>query len=183
MDNYKIGFFTLCETVLHDSYVGATLVTDGQGIPVEFKCTHSLKPTAIQKSLYGDKLKPFISINLCALPLFRSLINKPTIFFVDQPYTLSFRTEIELPVIYVKRQGETINLQNEISSENSKKKIENSNGLFTPIIIQPHPDFETDLKDNSNFIADLFNSFDLSEPFERIKKSVEILGNTDAKFK
>jgi hypothetical protein len=182
MDNYKIGFFSLCETALPDSYVGATLVTDGQGIPLEFKCTHSLKPTAIQKSLYGDKLKPFVAINLCAVPLFGSLTNKPTIVFVNQPYTLSFRTEIELPVIYVNRQGETINLQNE-TSEKFKKKIENSNGLFIPIIIQPHPDFENDLKDNSNLIADLFNSFDLSEPFERIKKSVEILGNTDTKFK
>ena len=111
MDNKKIGFYSLYETAALDSYVGAILITNENGIPLEFKCTHSVKPTAIQKSLYGNKLKPFIAINLCAIPLIFDISNKPEILFIDIPEILSLRTDIEIPTILLRRAGDFTNLQ------------------------------------------------------------------------
>lgn len=49
--NYLLGFLSLYETLSHDGYLESILVTDHQGIPQEFRCTHPVRPTNIQKPL------------------------------------------------------------------------------------------------------------------------------------
>lgn len=183
MKSMKIGFLTLYETISDESYVGSVLITDLMGIPIEFKCTNSVKPSTIQKSLYGEQLKPYIGVNLCGLPLIQSLENTPNLLLVDIPFLLSIRAETPIPTLFLRRAGEGINLQDSSSTKNKKEKIENSEGIFLPIIIQSHPDFEIDQKENIEIINSLFNSFDLIEPFERMKKSIVILGENDVNFK
>jgi hypothetical protein len=182
MDNKKIGFYSLYETAALDSYVGAILITNENGIPLEFKCTHSVKPTAIQKSLYGNKLKPYIAINLCAIPLIFDISNKPEILFIDIPEILSLRTDIEIPTILLRRAGDFTNLQiQEEVSENIR--LENPTGQFQALALQSHPNFSNEIKLNTDLINELFKNFDLAEPFDRMKISIDILGNNDPKFK
>ena len=77
MSKLKIGFYSLYETDTKDSFVGTLLITDSYGIPLEFKCTHSVKATPIQRALYGERLQPYIGIELCGVPLMKSVINVP----------------------------------------------------------------------------------------------------------
>ena len=67
--NDLIGFLALYETSPRDGYLGAILITDLQGVPQEFRCTHPVKPTALQKPLYGNTLEPYIAVDLCGIPL------------------------------------------------------------------------------------------------------------------
>jgi hypothetical protein len=182
MEKQKIGFFSLYDTDTADSYVGALLVTDDNGIPLEFKCTHSVKPTAIQKSLYGDKLKPYIAITLCGIPLLNNISNKPDILFINIPFILGLRPEIEIPTLLIRRTGESINLQSE-ENETEKQRIESESGQFQAIVLQAHPDKKEESKALNGTVNQLFNNFDLIEPFDRMKKSIEILGKNDTKFK
>ena len=55
-----LAFLGIYETASHDGFIGAVLVTDHKGIPQEFRCTHPVKPTSIQKPLYGDALEPLL---------------------------------------------------------------------------------------------------------------------------
>lgn len=185
MGNNKFGFLSLYETETPDSYIGSLLITDEFGIPVEFKCTHAVKPTAIQKALYGDKLQPYIAIELCGTPLLKSISNQPEIIIVNLPYLLSIRNTIEKPTILIKRAGDTINFESDDTKdkEGSKERMETESGSFQPIVIQSHPDFSDDLNNIREELNSTFNKFDLVEPFERMKKSVEILGKSDSKFK
>ena len=64
-----LGFLALYETSGNEGYLGAILVTNNQGVPQEFRCTHPVKPTNIQKPLYGNTLEPYIGITLCGAPL------------------------------------------------------------------------------------------------------------------
>jgi hypothetical protein len=180
MSRQKIGFFSLYETDTSDSYVGAFLVTDENGLPLEFKCTHAVKPTAIQKSLYGDNLKPYIAIALCGIPLYNNISNKPDLLFVNIPFILGLRVEIEIPTLLIKRIGDSINLQAD-ENEIEKKRIESDQ--FQAIILQSHPGYKEESKSLSEKINQLFNRFDLIEPFERMQKSIEILGRNDNRFK
>ena len=182
MEKQKIGFFSLYDTDTADSYVGALLVTDQNGIPLEFKCTHSVKPTLIQKTLYGEKLKPYIAITLCGIPLLNNISNKPDILFISTPFILGLRPEIEIPTLLIRRTGETLNLQTE-DDETEKQKIENESGQYNAIILQTHPDNKEESKLLIGTVNQLFNNFDLIEPFERMKKSIEILGKNDTNFK
>lgn len=182
MDKQNIGFFSLYDTANPDSYVGALLVTDENGIPLEFKCTHAVKPTVIQKTLYGDKLKPYIAGTLCALPLLKNVNNKPDVLFITLPYILGIRPETEIPTLLIRRAGESINLQSD-ENETEKQRLESDSGTFQAIIVQAHRTYSEESKTLNGKINQLFNNFDLIEPFERMKKSIEILGNNDNKFK
>lgn len=182
MEKQKIGFLSLYDTDTSDSYVGALLITNENGLPLEFKCTHSVKPTAIQKSLYGDKLKPYIAITLCGIPLLNSISNEPDILFVNIPFILGIRPEIEIPTLLIRRAGDSINLESD-ENETEKERIESESENYQAIILQTHPDNKEESKSQNELVNELFKNFDLIEPFERMKKSVEILGKNDSKFK
>lgn len=183
MEKQKIGFFALFDTETPDSHVGALLITDEHGIPLEFKCTHAVKPTAIQKTLYGEKLRPYIANALCGAPLLSSAGNKPSVIFVNAHYALGLRQETQIPTLLVKSAGEAINLVKGDSDDSARSRLENSTGTYQPVVIQPHPSFKDDLKELNEQVQTLFNQFDLNEPFERMQKSIGILGRNDSKFK
>jgi hypothetical protein len=91
----------------NDGFLSAVLVTCTQGIPEEFRCTHPLKPTLIQKPLYGDALEPYIGVNLCGVHLFKSIQNSPDLFVVDNDHLLGIRKSNFCPVVSVCRAVET----------------------------------------------------------------------------
>ena len=62
------------------SYRGAILVTDDWGKPLEFRCTAPVKPTAVQRTLYGSTLTPHLLVALIAKPLMDALNEEPAVF-------------------------------------------------------------------------------------------------------
>ena len=183
MSKLKIGFYSLYETEIADSYVGTILITDSYGIPLEFKCTHSVKATGIQKALYGDRLKPYIGIELCGVPLIKSITNSPDFIFVNSDYLLAIRKKIDTAVILVNRVDKEKEEHPEEFDKEGKILIAHEYNNFEPVEIQYHPDFAKDNKNSLEEINAVCTNFDLIEPFERMKKSVEILGKSDSKFK
>jgi len=105
------GFWGLYETLAKDGYLGAILITDLRGIPQEFRCTHPVKPTTVQKPLYGTTLEPYIGVNLCGIPLIESIQNKPSLIMVNNEFLLDVRSKSNCPVIFVRRAGEAINIK------------------------------------------------------------------------
>jgi hypothetical protein len=183
MGIHKIAFFNLYELEGGESLIASILITDEFGIPLEFKCTQSIKPTAIQKTLYGDKMKSYISVNLCGLPLLSSINNHPEIIYVNSRPLLELRNVIEIPTLFVSRVGEVISLSSSDEIENEKFKLEDKSGQFQPLILQSNNSYSDDLKNTQELANTLFENFDLVEPFERMLKSIIILGNNDSKFK
>jgi hypothetical protein len=142
-----IAFLTLRETASQDGYIGAILTIDPQGMPKEFRCTHPVKPTAIQKPLYGNMLEPYIAIELCGKPLLQSIQNKPSLVVVEREYLLDVRAFSPYPVIFVRRAGEIIEVtpSNSATPISPKFRVECSTGRFQPIVITTHPDYSDDL--------------------------------------
>jgi len=62
------------------SYRGAILVTDDWGKPLEFRFTAPVKPTAVQRTLYGSMLTPHLLVALIAEPLMEALNEEPAVF-------------------------------------------------------------------------------------------------------
>ncbi len=183
MSKLKIGFYSLYETDTKDSFVGTLLITDNYGIPLEFKCTHSVKATAIQRALYGERLQPYIGIELCGVPLMKSVINVPDFLFVNAPYLLSMRTKVNTAVVLINKAEQKDAEQKTGEKSEGKIILAHEYNTFEPVEISYNPDFPKDVKNTSESVKTVFENFDLTEPFERMKKSVEILGKTDQKFK
>ncbi len=181
--NRLLGFLAFHETLSHDGYLGAILVTDIHGIPQEFRCTHPVKPTTIQKPLYGNMLEPYIGVNLCGIPLIQSIQNKPSLVVVHQEFLLDVRAASSCPVIFIRRAGEAIDITSD-SSEAAlrRERVDCSNGRFQPIILSPCPDFNDDTAFATEIFKSTFSYFDPLEPFERMAKAIEVLGKQDKKF-
>ena len=177
-----LGFLSLFETPNKDGKLGAILITDHNGVPQEFRCSHPVKPTAIQKPLYGNTLEPYVGIQLCGIPLIQSIKLKPNLIIVDKEFLLKVRNESPFPVIFLHRAGETMEVESSDGSENTKQRLESSTGTFQPVIIMAHSDYREDQDSAREIIEDIFSHLDPYEPFERMQKAIEVLGKQDNRF-
>ena len=181
---YLLAFFAIYKTSSNDGYLGAVLVTDLQGIPQEFRCTHPVRPTAIQKPLYGDTLEPYIGVHLCGIPLFKSIKNSPSIIIIPKEQLLDIRRAVSCPVIHIRRAGEAIEVSSSDKSVGSSKRerIDSSTGRFQPIVFNTHNDFIDDKTKAKEILDKIFSYFDPLEPFKRIGKAIEVLIKQDKRF-
>jgi hypothetical protein len=179
-----LAFLGLYQTLSNDGFIGAILVTDAQGIPKEFRCTHPVKPTSIQKPLYGDALEPYIGVNLCGVPLFKSIQNSPDLIVVDKDHLLGIRKSNFCPVVSVCRAGKAADVGSVGRSGNNSKreKIDSSTGHFQPIEYATHPNFADDTTVARDLLKKIFVYLDPIEPFDRMKKAIETLGKQDNRF-
>ena len=76
----KVAFLGYLQFDNGASYRGAILVTDDCGKPLEFRCTAPVKPTAVQRTLYGSTLTPHLLVALIAKPLMDALNEEPAVF-------------------------------------------------------------------------------------------------------
>ena len=166
-----LGFLALYETSSNDGYLGAIIITDFQGIPQEFRYTQPVKPTAIQKTLYGNSLELYIGVNLCGIPLIQLLANKPSLVFVQNEFLLGVRTSISCPVTSIRRAEGDIGVESPFKGS-KMETIDCSSGRFQPIIVSTHPDFSDDLTSIKEVLAKVFVYLDPIEPFKRMEKAI-----------
>jgi len=139
------------------------LVMNNEGIPLSFKCTEAIKPTAIQRSLYGEKMELHIVTKLCVLPLIQAIKNELEILFVNEQSFLAIREETVIPTLFI-------------------QQIENVSYDSQSLVLKSHSEYESDKKDIFDESIRQSCRFDFIEPFDRIKKAVAILGKNDARF-
>jgi len=179
-----LGFLSLCETSNHDGYLGAILVTDLQGIPQEFRCTHPVKPTTLQKPLYGGTLESYVGVNLCGIPLIESIQNKPSLIVVNKDFLLGVRTGSGTPTVFIRRAGEAIEIKTfgDSQGKSKRERIDCPTGRFQPVVITPHYDYSDDTNSAREMLERVFTYLDPIEPFERMTKAIEVLGKQDKRF-
>lgn len=179
-----LGFLSLTETKDKNGYIGAILVTDLLSTPLEFRCTQPVKPTTIQKSLYGELLHPFIGNELCGKHLIEALQLKPSCLFVNSEFFLKLRPEIAIPCLFVRSsgQGEEIESSSEENKSSSRFMIESPAGDFEPIVAKTNYSFKEDFEEIKTILGERSNNFHMLEPFSRISKALEALAQQDSKF-
>ena len=69
MDENTLMFLYVHKYDEQASYRGAFLSTDENTTPTEFRCTNIIKPTKLQRTLYGKILEEHIYVELIASPL------------------------------------------------------------------------------------------------------------------
>lgn len=88
------------------SYRGAFLSTNGDTTPTEFRCTNVIKPTTLQRTLYGKILEEHIYVELIASPLLNSANKQPDIVIISDELLLNFRNKISVPVAFLQKETE-----------------------------------------------------------------------------
>jgi len=176
-----LGFLSVEKSKEKERFIGSILVTNERGVPLEFRCTLPVKPTSIQKPLYGKSLVPYVSLVLCAKPLLNSIEHRLSCLFVNTKHLIGLRDEIEIPLLHVKRSGKELDIEGD-KKGGTKKKIESSNDTFDPIIVTTNENFDGDYIKMTEILSDNIKTLDLVEPFSRITTSVEVLTQQDERF-
>ena len=124
---------------------GGILVTDINTYPIEFRVTGPIRPTALQKILYGNVLESYIYVELITLPLFKTINNQPLFAFTLSSHILEARSNLQLPIF----------------------QISQSNGFE----LKTHPKYEQELRVAKTVLSKL-NKNMLLEPFSRIQAAL-----------
>jgi hypothetical protein len=173
-----LGFLTVVE---HPQYglFGGYLILNTAGRPIEFHCTAPIKPNRAQEILYGPTLESFLYGEQIGETLISQGSAPPLLVCTDREPALAAREHVSAPVVLV--------LPSEVPSE---RVDEEPKRFFR--IDRPHrggPRLVTfqlgrnrlalperadeDRRLIGERLADLAESFDLSEPFQRIRDAIE----------
>jgi hypothetical protein len=145
----NIAFLDLASFDDGAAYRGACLVTDAFTQPVEFRVSGAIRPTKLQRMLYGESLHRFICIDLVGLPIIQTLETQPLVLVVRDTEFLKLRPLIDIPVLCIRSSGK---------------------GEFTFLA---HPEFENDAQEGESLLPDSLRANNPLEPFSRVFGGLE----------
>ena len=180
-----IVYFAIRSTLDGEGYIGAALVVDAKGIPLEFRCSVPVRPTAVQTAFYGALIRDYIAFNLCGQPLLESLTTNPAVCLVESDPELNFQEHVSIPVIHAYRAWVSSDgdLGNRGSADGEDGICIQSPANFAPVVLRSYPNWNRSLQDFLPDLTRLFGSIDLVEPFNRITASCRLLCQEDERFK
>jgi len=182
-DEKPLGFLTLNPTASDDGYLGAILILDSTGCPKEFRATYPVKPTLIQRTLYGNALERYIGVELCAKPLLKNISHTIQLLVVNQEFLLDVRMNVDFPVVLIRKVGEAIEVSSTENTEIGRKiRIDSTSGRFQPVQISTFRDSSDELDQVKPLVEKLYSDIDLLEPFERIERALKALATQDKRF-
>jgi hypothetical protein len=179
-----LGFLTVVE---HPQYglFGGYLVLTLAGRPLEFHCTAPIKPNRAQEILYGPTLESFLYGEQIGQTLIQQASIPPMLICTDQEPALAAREYASAPVVLVLPPpnegvaGQTDGLQIVGDSSRVLRLDAAHRGprlvsfeLGRNRLALPEQ-AEEDRRLITERLADLADSFDLAEPFHRIRDAIE----------
>ncbi len=174
-DFQRLAFLWL-EELGEGVFRGGALVTDRRGAPIEFRCTSPVRPTRLQRTLYGGTLLTCMCVELTGRPLMKELSEQPDVVLVAQPGFVELRDYVDRPVLMVGRQ-ESADAEAEASRS---VPLSSPSGRFAPVVVTCHWRRPEDLDATLGGLGAAFARFDLSEPFARIKTALALIHEQDA---
>ena len=176
-----IAYFVVRTTQDRQGFVGGLLVIDGKGIPQEFRCTLPMRPTLVQRTLYGDKLEPYIFIELMGAKLIEALDTRPFCCIVESADMLNLRQHCDIPIIrFEKSSRGSVSSADLRGDETHSMTPAGSNG---DVNFEYHHDYPADYESVRGFLRYVSENIDLLEPFERVANSISMLSHNDDRFK
>lgn len=161
-DNLRLAFFDIELFENGAAIRGAMLITDIETKPYEFRITGPVRPSPIQRVLYGDTLDDYVHIDLIGVPLIRAAKEKLSLILVANPSLLRIRPKLSSPMVLIRRDSK--------SSNNSPTDADDSN--LRTVTITAHRDFPTEAPAAQAMLASIMQKRDLLEPFERLRAAL-----------
>ena len=174
-----LGFLTVLEHAEHGLF-GGYLLLNSSGRPLEFHCTAPIKPNRAQEILYGPTLTPYLYGEQIGQTLVEKSKLVPLFVCTDQEPALAAGQHISVPVALVlppQQSSRTLRLDAAHTAGPGENHQHGGTELVTFELGSNHLAVPRQSDADRQLIADragsLYDSFDLSEPFERIRQAIE----------
>ena len=161
----NLGFLT----VLHETngYLGGYLVTNNWGRPLEFRLSSAVQPNRIQQILYARTLESYICGDLIGKALVEKVSTTAQCIFTDCETVLNLRLCVEVPVVCLHVDGPRCQIADAGPTANGE--LEQGHKEWPAVC---HPRFPGDAETVRELFDRLDGSFDLAEPFSRIREAM-----------
>ena len=176
-----VGFLVVEKTAVGDGYIAALMVTDNRGYPLEFKASTPIRPSLVQKTLYGGQLEHFIGVELCGKTLIQQAARKTKLILVPDRHLLDIADQVNVNMIALWRAGESIKLEDELKGV-SRGTIKPTSSTFQSVVYEGRFIDDTNEKEVIAFLQECANRFDLVEAFERIRSALKLLAKEDPRY-
>ena len=159
-------------------YLGAILITDYKGFPLEFRYTDPIVPTKIQQVLYGEGLEKYLKIDVITDSLVKALSEDISILFVQDEDLLEYKGKDVL----ILRLSPTKSTP--LSTPGDHEKIKKNEVLLqtahakTPVRLLFKENFECDGEQFEQVIDKLIEAgkfMDVDEPLARVQKTLDLV--------
>ena len=161
----NLGFLT----VLHEAsgYLGGYLVTNTWGRPLEFRLSSAVQPNRVQQILYGDTLQPYI----CADLIGKTLVDKAGVavqlIVTDREVVLDLR--LKLGSAGPLAGGDRGRRTQALAHDGAAHRL---GGEWTRVACSVTRASVSDVATARELLARLDSTFDLAEPFSRIREAI-----------
>lgn len=184
----SLGFLTVVEHPRHGLF-GGYLVLNKAGRPLEFHCTAPIKPNRAQEILYGPTLESFLFGEQIGKTLLKKAKTEPSLVCTDRLPALAVREHVSLPVALVLTDDppaaeETTGIDGplrRIDAAHAGVPAPSGPALVLFQLGRNRLAVPEQSRDDRRLIVERIEalgksfaeSFDLSEPFARIREAIE----------
>ena len=174
----SLGFLTVVAHEQHGLF-GGYLLLNPSGRPLEFHCTAPVKPNRAQEILFGPTLEAYLYGEQIGQSLAVKASHAPLVVLSDLPAMLALRPFVSQPVVLVLPETEAARPAE--SGGDAFRRVDTAHatvrGLFTfPFgrnslaLDAAHTDDRAIARER---LAVLAETFDLAEPFGRIRAAID----------
>ena len=159
---------------------GASLVVDFRGIPMDFRYTDPIKPTRLERILYGNALEVYLREELILESLIGAVEVKPTLWLCrDADLLLPVKTITKSKALFLSPSARSPmdavgNLEN---IGESGVYLLQADAVSAPLRAAfPENTREDEVKQTAGVLVEAAKTMELLEPFGRIQKALSSLG-------
>ncbi|MCL2767151.1 MAG: hypothetical protein FWE49_00245 [Synergistaceae bacterium] len=161
------------------SFRGAVLASDLRGIPVDFRYTEPIRPTKLEKVLYGNALEVYLKEELILESLIRAVEAKPALWICREQNLLAplrFFTKSKA-IMLMNSNHHPLDSAGDIEStgENGVYFVQ-ADSVSAPLKITFQPNVaENEVKFVVNLLVNASQTMELTEPFSRMQKALRTI--------
>jgi hypothetical protein len=171
--------YLIAEAVDDNSWSGGLLITDDHGLPLDFRYVEPIRPTRLQKLIYGESLKRSLMLDAIAGTLLKATNFKSEWIFTNDPVLLELDGKTSGKVVSISN-GEKDPLT-EVGEWRFDKVGEGAlqvSPTGPPVKLHFDAKEKIDTDKIAEDLAWLASQFDFTEPLKRVQSALkEICSN------
>jgi len=179
VDNNSLAYIVV--EAEEGSFRGAVLTSDLRGIPVDFRYSEPIRPTKLEKILYGNALEVYIKEELLLESLISAMEVRPALWICkEQNLLVPLRTITKGKVIVLMSSNHhPLDSAGDFGSTGeSGVYFVQADSVSAPLRVVFYSNAtENDIKSVVNLLVNASQTMELTEPFNRIQKAFSTIAS------
>lgn len=167
-----VGFFPTADG---QGWLGAAMVTNERGYPLEFRVSTAVRPSGVQRALYGKSLEPYVVSELVGARLVKELQRRPDIVLVNRLTALEAISRF--PLAFVAHADSHVQTADE-RLDYRRVELDGAPASALALVRLRGGSDEPLLK-----LKLAIRHFDPVEAFDRMQTAVTVLGEADERYR